>query len=81
IFRPFIGFQEVRLVNKGSRHSGGDPLVLCFVDFVTANQAANAMDALQGYRFDERDRDSASLRLQFARFPGPRPSGGPRSRR
>ncbi|KAH0470609.1 hypothetical protein IEQ34_000332 [Dendrobium chrysotoxum] len=81
IFRPFIGFQEVRLVNKDSRHHGGDPLVLCFVDFVTANQAATAMDALQGYQFDEHDRDSAYLRLQFARFPGPRPSGGPRNRR
>ncbi|KAI3981808.1 hypothetical protein MKX01_027793 [Papaver californicum] len=32
VFRPFVGFKEVRLVSKESRHSGGDPLVLCFVD-------------------------------------------------
>ncbi|RWV86843.1 hypothetical protein GW17_00051220 [Ensete ventricosum] len=33
-----------------------------------------------GYRFDENDRKSANLRLQFARFPGPRSFGGPRGR-
>ncbi|XP_008790541.1 RNA-binding protein 1 isoform X2 [Phoenix dactylifera] len=81
IFRPFAGFREVRLVNKESRHPGGDPLVLCFVDFSTPSQAAVALDALQGYKFDEHDRDSANLRLQFARFPGPRSAGGPRGRR
>ena len=27
---------------------GGDPLVLCFVDFVSPAHAATAMDALQG---------------------------------
>ncbi|CAA7391919.1 unnamed protein product [Spirodela intermedia] len=80
VFRPFVGFREVRLVTKESRHPGGDPLVLCFADFSTPGQAAIALDALQGYKFDEHDRDSANLRLQFARFPGPR-SGGPRGRR
>ena len=34
-----------------------------------------------GYKFDEHDRDSAILRLQFARFPGPRSVGGPRGKR
>ncbi|RWR86600.1 RNA recognition motif domain-containing protein [Cinnamomum micranthum f. kanehirae] len=82
IFRPFVGFQEVRLVNKESRHPGGEPLVLCFVDFTTPAHAAVALDALQGYKFDEHDRDSAAiLRLQFARFPGPRSGGGPRGKR
>ncbi|KAL8127770.1 protein MATERNALLY EXPRESSED GENE 5-like isoform X2 [Apium graveolens] len=47
IFRPFVGYKEVRLVTKDSRHSGGDPLVLCFVDFVSPAHAATAMDALQ----------------------------------
>lgn len=28
--------------------SGGDPLVLCFVDFQSPAHAATAMDALQG---------------------------------
>ncbi|XP_042431837.1 protein MATERNALLY EXPRESSED GENE 5-like isoform X3 [Zingiber officinale] len=80
IFRPFVGFREVRLVNKESRHPDGEPLILCFVDFATPAQAAISLEALQGYKFDENDRDSANLRLQFARFPGPRP-GGPRGRR
>ncbi|XP_052184135.1 protein MATERNALLY EXPRESSED GENE 5-like isoform X2 [Diospyros lotus] len=48
IFRPFVGYKEVRLVTKESRHVGGEPLVLCFVDFVSPAHAATAMDALQG---------------------------------
>ncbi|XWS38015.1 hypothetical protein CRYUN_Cryun19dG0094400 [Craigia yunnanensis] len=47
IFRPFVGYKEVRLVCKESRHPGGDPLILCFVDFVSPAHAATAMDALQ----------------------------------
>ncbi|KAI9156252.1 hypothetical protein LWI28_002997 [Acer negundo] len=57
IFRPFVGYKEVRLVSKESRHPGGDPLILCFVDFVSPAHAATALDALQGYKFDEHDRD------------------------
>ncbi|KAG1354564.1 RNA-binding protein 1 [Cocos nucifera] len=78
IFRPFAGFREIRLVNKDSRFPGGDPFVLCFVDFSNPSQAAAALDALQGYKFDMLDQDSANLRLQFARFPGPRSAGRPR---
>jgi RNA recognition motif-containing protein len=81
IFRPFVGYKEVRLVTKEPRHSGDDPLVLCFVDFVSPAHAATAMDALQGYKFDEHDRDSSSLRLQFARHPGARSGGGSRGKR
>ncbi|KAL3521663.1 hypothetical protein ACH5RR_019812 [Cinchona calisaya] len=81
IFRPFVGYKEVRLVTKESRHSGGDPLVLCFVDFVSPAHAATAMDVLQGYIFDEHDRDSVRLRLQFARYPGARSGGGHRGKR
>ncbi|XP_029119923.1 RNA-binding protein 1 isoform X2 [Elaeis guineensis] len=77
IFRPFAGFREIRLVNKDSRFPGADPFVLCFVDFSNPSQAAVALDALQGYKFDMLDRDSANLRLQFARFPGPRSAGRP----
>ncbi|KAF3671885.1 putative U1 small nuclear ribonucleoprotein A-like isoform X2 [Capsicum annuum] len=65
VFRPFVGYKEVRL-------AGGDPLILCFVDFASPLHSAAAMDALQGYKFDEHDRDSVSLRLQFARNPGAR---------
>lgn len=81
IFRPFVGYKEVRLVSKESRHPGGEPLVLCFVDFVSPAHAATAMDALQGYKFDEHDRDSVNLRLQFARYPGARSGGGHRGKR
>ncbi|XP_031279650.1 RNA-binding protein 2-like isoform X1 [Pistacia vera] len=81
IFRPFVGYKEVRLVSKESRHPGGDPLILCFVDFASPAHAATAMDALQGYKFDEHDRDSVKLRLQFARYPGARSGGGHRGKR
>ncbi|KAL7183547.1 hypothetical protein ACSBR2_025861 [Camellia fascicularis] len=47
IFRPFVGYKEVRLVTKEPRRSGDDPLVLCFVDFVSPAHAATTMDALQ----------------------------------
>ncbi|XP_050238860.1 RNA-binding protein 1-like isoform X2 [Mercurialis annua] len=46
IFRPFVGYKEVRLVSKESRRPGGDPLVLCFVDFLSPAHSATAMDAL-----------------------------------
>ncbi|XP_077248637.1 nucleic acid/nucleotide binding protein [Tasmannia lanceolata] len=87
IFRPFLGFKEVRLVNKEPKHHGGDTLVLCFVDFTNTGCAASALSALQGYKMDEHDPDSAFLRLQFARYPGARSgyagarSGPPRRKR
>ncbi|XP_044475613.1 RNA-binding protein 2-like [Mangifera indica] len=80
IFRPFVGYKEVRLVSKESKHRGGDPLILCFVDFASPACAATAMSALQGYKMDEDDSDSRYLRLQFSRFPGPRSSSGTRGR-
>ncbi|KAL3373975.1 hypothetical protein AABB24_005773 [Solanum stoloniferum] len=80
IFRPFVGFKEVRLVIKESRHPGGHPFVLCFVDFMSPAHAATAMDTLQGYKLDEHDRDSPNLRLQFARRPGARSGGGYRGK-
>lgn len=72
VFRPFVGFKEVRLVRKDAKRPGGDQFILCFVDFVDSRCAATALEALQGYKFDEAERDSDSLRLQFARNPGPR---------
>ncbi|KAK4793035.1 hypothetical protein SAY86_023470 [Trapa natans] len=81
IFRPFVGYKEVRLVNKESKHRGGDPLIFCFVDFADQACAATAMGALQGYKMDEHDNDSACLRLQFARNPGPRSGPRPPGRR
>ncbi|XP_061352444.1 RNA-binding protein 1-like [Gastrolobium bilobum] len=81
IFRPFVGYKEVRLVSKESRQPGGEPLVLCFVDFMSPAHAATAMEALQGYKFDELDRNSVNLRFQFARYPGARSGGGHRGKR
>ncbi|KAJ8450397.1 hypothetical protein Cgig2_004854 [Carnegiea gigantea] len=88
IFRPFVGYKEVRLVTKESKHvsgqklpRGGDPLILCFVDFVDAACAATALSALQGYKMDEDNPDSSYLRIQFSRHPGPRSGGGSRGRR
>ncbi|KAE8694283.1 MEG5 [Hibiscus syriacus] len=72
IFRPFVGYKEVRLVTKEPRYPGGDPIKLCFVDFISPSHAATSMDALQGYIFDEHDHESVKLRLQFARHPGAR---------
>ncbi|CAH8354667.1 unnamed protein product [Eruca vesicaria subsp. sativa] len=79
IFRPFVGYREVRLVTKDSKHRNGDPVVLCFVDFTNPACAATALSTLQGYRMDENDPDSKSLRLQFSRKPTSRP--GQRGRR
>uniref|UniRef100_A0A1J3FQF5 RRM domain-containing protein n=2 Tax=Noccaea caerulescens TaxID=107243 RepID=A0A1J3FQF5_NOCCA len=75
IFRPFLGYKEVRLVNKDSKQRNGDPIVLCFVDFTNPACAATALSTLQGYRMDENEPDSKILRLQFSRNPGSRPSG------
>ncbi|KHG27974.1 RNA-binding with multiple splicing [Gossypium arboreum] len=81
IFRPFVGYKEVRLVSKEPRQRGGDPILLCFVDFSSPACAATAMSALQGYKMDEHDPDSNYLRLQFSRYPGPRSGPGTRGRR
>eukprot|EP00250_Pteridium_aquilinum_P005855 c15882_g1_i1 orf=1353-1865(-) len=48
IFRPFIGFKEVRLVYKEAKVPGGEHFVLCFVDFADARCATTALEALQG---------------------------------
>ncbi|XP_059631624.1 RNA-binding protein 2-like [Cornus florida] len=81
IFRPFVGYKEVRIVSKESKHRGGDPLILCFVDFINPACAATALSALQGYKMDEHDPGSSYLRLQFSKHPGPRSGSGPRGKR
>ncbi|KAL3373352.1 hypothetical protein AABB24_005379 [Solanum stoloniferum] len=82
IFRPFAGYKEVRLVRRDSKHHAGDPLILGFVDFANPACAATALSALQGYKMDEHDINSAYLRLQFSKFPGPRFGGsGSRGKR
>ncbi|KAL4363190.1 hypothetical protein GQ457_04G038280 [Hibiscus cannabinus] len=81
IFRPFVGYKEVRLITKEPRYPGGDPIKLCFVEFQSPSHAANSMDDLQGYIFDEHDHDSTKLRLQFARHSSARSGGGHRGKR
>uniref|UniRef100_A0A803LHU6 RRM domain-containing protein n=1 Tax=Chenopodium quinoa TaxID=63459 RepID=A0A803LHU6_CHEQI len=75
-----VGFGGQLRVDTLARPRGGDPLILCFVDFVDAACAATALSALQGYKMDEDDRDSAYLRIQFSRHPGPRSGAGSRGR-
>lgn len=69
LFRPFVGFKDLRLVHKEPRRSGDKAYVLCFVEFNDAKCAFTAMQALQEYRFDERKPDAPVLKIQFARFP------------
>ncbi|CDP05024.1 unnamed protein product [Coffea canephora] len=76
LFRCFEGYQELRLIRKEPKYHGGDPSVLCFVDFVSRAHAAVVKDALQGYKFDELDPLSVHLILQFARHPDARLAGG-----
>uniref|UniRef100_A0ACD6ADP7 Uncharacterized protein n=2 Tax=Avena sativa TaxID=4498 RepID=A0ACD6ADP7_AVESA len=69
LFRPFVGFKDLRLVHKEPRRSGDKAYVLCFVEFSDAKCAFTAMKALQEYRFDERKADASVLKIKFARFP------------
>ncbi|KAE8776950.1 RNA-binding protein 1-like [Hordeum vulgare] len=69
LFRPFVGFKDLRLVHKEPRRSGDKAYALCFVEFSDAKCAGTAMEALQGYRIDERKADGPFLKIQFARFP------------
>ncbi|XXG41387.1 hypothetical protein AAC387_Pa01g1859 [Persea americana] len=69
LFRPFIGFKEIRVIHKEPRRSGEKAAVLCFVEFNDAKCALTALDALQGYKFDEKKSDVPVLRIQFAHFP------------
>ncbi|WVZ65617.1 hypothetical protein U9M48_014949 [Paspalum notatum var. saurae] len=71
IFRQYMGFRELRLVNKGlNKHA------ICFVDFATPEQAFFTMKTLQGYKFDEQDHNSRVLNLQFSHSPRMGSHGG-----
>ncbi|KAJ1258018.1 hypothetical protein BS78_10G041500 [Paspalum vaginatum] len=68
LFRPFIGFKDIRVVHKEPRRSGDKAYVLCFVEFENAKCAFTAMNALKGYQFDDR-KPTPVLNIKFARFP------------
>lgn len=74
LFRPFIGFKDIRVVHKEPRRTGDKAMVLCFVEFDNPTCARTAMDALQGYQFDHKKVDSSVLRIHFAHFPFKPPS-------
>ncbi|KAL1830684.1 hypothetical protein DCAR_0100616 [Daucus carota subsp. sativus] len=75
LFRPFIGFREIRVVHKEPRRAGDKALVLCFVEFTDAKCALTALEALQGYKFDNKKPDSSVLSIHFAHFPFRLPPG------
>lgn len=68
IFRPFIGFKEVRVVHKEPKRPGGAKTILCFVEFTDSRHAAVAREALQGYKIDEQDPESRTLQISFSRY-------------
>lgn len=74
LFRPFIGYKDIKVIHKEPRHIGDRAMVLCFVEFVDEKCAITAMEALQGYKFDDKKPDSPVLRIHFAHFPFRLPS-------
>ncbi|KAM0968113.1 hypothetical protein ACFX13_016834 [Malus domestica] len=80
IFRPFIGFKEIKVIHKEPRRSGDKAMVLCFVEFADAKCALTAMEALQGYKFDNKKPESPALKIHFAHFPFSLPDDGKEQR-
>ncbi|KAL2926409.1 RNA-binding protein 1 [Bienertia sinuspersici] len=74
IFRPFIGFKDIKVIHKEPRRSGDKAMVMCFVEFTDSKCALTAKEALQGYKFDDRKPESSILRIHFAHFPFRLPS-------
>lgn len=52
IFRPFPGFQNIRIIPK---EKNGKKTIICFVDFENIIQSTLCIQTLQGYRFDKND--------------------------
>lgn len=76
IFRPFPGFQSLRLVPKESKGDPAKLFVLCFVEYDSKLQATAALHGLQSYRIDEKD--THGLRISYARSNMSRRGGGDR---
>ncbi|URE18497.1 Protein kinase C terminal domain [Musa troglodytarum] len=51
------------------RETGDKARVLCFVEFDNAKCALTALEALQGYKFDDKKPDAPVLRIQLVKFP------------
>ena len=52
IFRPFPGFQNIRIIPK---EKNGKKTIICFVDFENIIQSTLCIQTLQCYRFDKND--------------------------
>jgi len=65
IFRPYAGFQSLRIVPKESKTDPAKVFSLCFVEYDSKLQSSTAMHALQGYRMDTSDQHG--LRISYAR--------------
>eukprot|EP00993_Chasmostoma_nieuportense_P006019 NODE_6630_length_515_cov_100.881443_g6464_i0.p1 GENE.NODE_6630_length_515_cov_100.881443_g6464_i0~~NODE_6630_length_515_cov_100.881443_g6464_i0.p1 ORF type:complete len:134 (+),score=15.94 NODE_6630_length_515_cov_100.881443_g6464_i0:58-459(+) len=67
IFRPFIGFRDVRLVRRDSKRNPGTQFIICFAEFEQKLQADYCLSILQGYTFSKSDPPEKGLRLQHAK--------------
>eukprot|EP01103_Thecamoeba_quadrilineata_P010976 TRINITY_DN2515_c0_g1_i1.p1 TRINITY_DN2515_c0_g1~~TRINITY_DN2515_c0_g1_i1.p1 ORF type:complete len:133 (-),score=25.11 TRINITY_DN2515_c0_g1_i1:4-402(-) len=65
IFRPFPGFQSLRLLQKESKQYPSRSYYLCFVEFDNKYQSTVAMNALQGYRMEKTD--TKGLNILYAK--------------
>jgi len=65
IFRPFAGYQSLRILPKESKQFPSRTYHLCFVEFDNKYQATITMHALQGYRMDKND--TKGLHISYAK--------------
>jgi len=61
IFRPFPGYQSLRVLAKESKQNPSRVYNLCFVEFDNKYQATFALNHLQGYRLDKDDTKGLSM--------------------
>ncbi|CAM9208662.1 unnamed protein product [Phaeothamnion confervicola] len=69
IFRPFPGYQSMRMREKNGMDidRGVVTRKMVFIEFDTPYQASAARDAIQDYKMSLEDPNSATLRIQFSR--------------
>jgi len=61
IFRPFPGYQSLRILTKESKQNPSRVYNLCFVEFDNKYQATFALNHLQGYRLEKDDTKGLSM--------------------
>ncbi|KAG5182555.1 hypothetical protein JKP88DRAFT_164370 [Tribonema minus] len=74
IFRPFPGYQSLRIRHKESARGDGAQRAMCFVEFDNAYQASVAKIACGDYQIDRTDPQAGTLIVHYAR--GRRGTGG-----